>query len=143
MTAFHKTSGQAGDGKAERLQQQWGYFNQALDRLKEALAEPESSFLRDSVVKRFEITFEMAWKTMYRFLLLKGERMAPKAWDVLPVALQSLLITDARLWDQMREYRNDTSHEYDENKAVEIAAFVRQKGLAELERFQQHMAGKL
>lgn len=143
MTAFNQTSGQAGDGKAERLQQQWGYFNQALDRLKEALAEPESSFLRDSVVKRFEITFEMAWKTMYRFLILKGERMAPKAWDVLPVALQSLLITDARLWDQMREYRNDTSHEYDENKAVEIAAFVRQKGLAELERFQQHMAGKL
>lgn len=143
MTAFNQTSGQAGDGKAERLQQQWGYFNQALDRLKEALAEPESSFLRDSVVKRFEITFEMAWKTMYRFLLLKGERMAPKAWDVLPVALESLLITDARLWDQMREYRNDTSHEYDENKAVEIAAFVRQKGLAELERFQQHMAGKL
>ena len=143
MTAFNKTSGQAGDGKAERLQQQWGYFNRALDRLKEALAEPESSFLRDSVVKRFEITFEMAWKTMYRFLLLKGERMAPKAWDVLPVALESLLITDARLWDQMREYRNDTSHEYDENKAVEIAAFVRQKGLAELERFQQHMAGKL
>jgi hypothetical protein len=43
----------------------------------------------------------------------------------------------------MREYRNDTSHEYDENKAVEIAAFVRQKGLAELERFQLHMAGKL
>ena len=125
------------------MQQQWGYFNQALDRLKEALAEPESSFLRDSVVKRFEIAFEMAWKTMYRFLLLKGERMAPKAWDVLPVALESLLITDARLWDQMREYRNDTSHEYDENKAVEIAAFVRQKGLAELERFQQHMAGKL
>lgn len=143
MTAFNQTSGQAGDAKAERLQQQWGYFNQALDRLKEALAEPESSFLRDSVVKRFEITFEMAWKTMYRFLILKGERMAPKAWDVLPVALQSLLITDARLWDQMREYRNDTSHEYDENKAVEIAAFVRQKGLAELERFQQHMAGKL
>lgn len=143
MTAFNQTSGQAGDGKAERLQQQWGYFNQALDRLKEALAEPESSFLRDSVVKRFEITFEMAWKTMYRFLLLKGERMAPKAWDVLPVALESLLITDARLWDQMREYRNDTSHEYDENKAVEIAAFVRQKGLAELERFQLHMAGKL
>jgi nucleotidyltransferase substrate binding protein (TIGR01987 family) len=143
MTAFNQTSGQAGDGKAERLQQQWGYFNRALDRLKEALAEPESPFLRDSVVKRFEITFEMAWKTMYRFLLLKGERMAPKAWDVLPVALESLLIADARLWDQMREYRNDTSHEYDENKAVEIAAFVRQKGLAELERFQQHMAGKL
>ena len=99
-----------GGEKVERLAQQRGYFEQALARLQEALAEPESSFVRDSIVKRFEITFEMAWKTMFRFLVDKGERVAPKAWDVLPVAFESLLIDDPALWDRMRQYRNDTSH---------------------------------
>ncbi|HEX5786290.1 MAG TPA: HI0074 family nucleotidyltransferase substrate-binding subunit [Burkholderiaceae bacterium] len=129
--------------KQARFLQQWAYFNQAMARLTESLAEPESSFMRDSVVKRFEFTFEMAWKAMYRFLLLKGERMAPKAWDVLPVALESLLIEDARLWDQMREYRNDTSHEYDENKVIEVVAFVRHKAYAELQAFAQRMARRV
>jgi nucleotidyltransferase substrate binding protein (TIGR01987 family) len=126
--------------KVERLEQQRGYFEQALARLQEALAEPESSFVRDSIVKRFEITFEMAWKTMFRFLVDKGERVAPKAWDVLPVAFESLLIDDPALWDRMRQYRNDTSHEYNEAKAVEIAAFVRAHGQGAFERFAAEMA---
>lgn len=112
--------------KIERYELQLEYFEKSLARLKEALAENENSFVRDSIVKRFEITFEMAWKTMFRYLADKGERMAAKAWDVIPVAFQSLLISDAALWDKMREYRNDTSHEYNEQKATEISAFVRQ-----------------
>lgn len=132
-----------GGEKVERLAQQQAYFMKALVRLQEALAEPESSFVRDSIVKRFEMAFEMAWKTMFRFLVDKGERIAPKAWDVLPVAFESLLIEDAALWDRMRQYRNDTSHEYNEAKAVEIAAFVRAQGAAELERFAAAMARRL
>ncbi len=110
---------------AERLELQFEYFEKALARLKEALAENESSFVRDSIVQRFELTFEMAWKTLFRFLADKGESMAFKAFAVLPVAFEAHLITDADQWDQMREYRNDTSHEYNEAKAIEIAGFVR------------------
>lgn len=129
--------------KVARLAQQYQYFLKALQRLKEALAEPESSFVRDAIVKRFEMTFEMAWKTMFRFLADKGERVAPKAWDVLPLAFESLLIEDGALWDRMREYRNDTSHEYNEVKAVEIAAFVRQHGLKAFELFAAEMARRM
>lgn len=129
--------------KVGRLAQQYQYFLKALERLQEALAEPESSFVRDSIVKRFEITFEMAWKTMFRFLTDKGERVAPKAWDVLPLAFESLLIEDGALWDRMREYRNDTSHEYNEAKAVEISAFVRLHGVDAFERFAAEMARRV
>lgn len=59
------------------------------------------------------------------FELAKGERIAAKAWDVLPVAFESLLIEDAETWDRMRSYRNESSHEYKLSKAIEIAAFVR------------------
>lgn len=117
----------------ERFELQLEYFGKALARLKEALAEDETSFVRDSVIQRFEMTFEMAWKSAFRFLSDRGEKLSAKAWDVIPVAFESGLIADADLWDRMREYRNDTSHEYNEQKAIEIAGFVRQFGASALE----------
>jgi nucleotidyltransferase substrate binding protein (TIGR01987 family) len=128
-----------GKYEAERFELQREYFNKALDRLQEALAQSEDAFIRDSIIQRFEMTFEMAWKSLYRYLSDKGEDLAPKAWDVLPVAFQSRLIADADLWDQMRAYRNDTSHEYNEARAMEIVAFVRQQGVQALEALRQEL----
>lgn len=111
--------------RIERYELQREFFGKALSRLMEALAENETSFLRDSIIQRFEITFEMAWKTLFRYLVDRGESVAAKAWDVLPVAFESKLIADPQLWDKMREYRNDSSHEYNEAKAIELSAFIR------------------
>ena len=118
----------------ERIEDQLDYFESAVARLKEALGRDEDEFMRDSIIQRFEFTFEMAWKTMFRYLTDKGEKLAPKAWDVLPVAFESHLIGDAEVWQQMRDYRNDTSHEYNRVKAVEVSAFVREHGAAALEQ---------
>ena len=129
--------------KIDRLDLQFEHFEKALERLKEALDEAESSFVRDSIIKRFEVTFEMAWKTMFRYLIDKGEKIAPKAWDVIPVAFQSLLIADAQLWDQMRTYRNDTSHEYNEARAIELSAFVRNHGTQAFDALSIEMQQRL
>ena len=128
--------------RVDRFELQFEHFQKSLARLKEALAEDETSFVRDSIIKRFEVTFEMAWKTMFRFLVDKGERIAPKAWDVIPVAFQSLLIPEAAPWDKMREYRNDTSHEYNESRAVEISAFVRSDAVLAFDRLQAEMLNR-
>jgi nucleotidyltransferase substrate binding protein (TIGR01987 family) len=124
---------------AERFDLQRENFEKALRRLHEALAQPEDSFVRDSIVQRFEFTFEMAWKTLYRFLRDKGENVAAKAWDVLPVAFESRLISDAEAWERLREYRNDTSHEYDEARAALIVAYIRDAGVAALDALQAEM----
>ena len=129
--------------KIDRLDLQFEHFEKSLVRLKESLAEAESSFLRDSIIKRFEVTFEMAWKTMFRFLVDKGEKIAPKAWDVIPVAFESLLIADAQLWDQMRTYRNDTSHEYNEVRAIELSAYVRSHAVPAFEALLVEMQKRL
>jgi len=110
-----------------RYEQQADYFDQALARLGAVLQVAENEIVRDALIQRFEFTYEMAWKTMFRFLVAKGERVAAKAWDVLPVAFQSQLIADADTWERMRAMRNDMSHEYDRAKAVAVAAFVREK----------------
>lgn len=128
--------------KVDRFDLQLEHFQKSLARLKEALAEDETSFVRDSIIKRFEVTFEMAWKTVYRYLLDKGERLAPTAWDVIPKAFQYTLIEDADLWNEMRAFRNDTSHEYNEAKAIEIAAFVRAGGVQALEKLEAEMQSR-
>ena len=66
--------------RVDRFELQFEHFQKSLARLKEALAEDETSFVRDSIIKRFEVTFEMAWKTMFRFLVDKGERIAISAF---------------------------------------------------------------
>jgi nucleotidyltransferase substrate binding protein (TIGR01987 family) len=128
--------------KVDRFDLQLEHFQKSLARLNEALAEDETSFVRDSIIKRFEVTFEMAWKTVYRYLLDKGERLAPTAWDVIPKAFQYTLIEDADLWNEMRAFRNDTSHEYNEAKAIEIAAFVRAGGVQALEKLEAEMLSR-
>jgi nucleotidyltransferase substrate binding protein (TIGR01987 family) len=126
--------------EAERYALQRQTFEKALARLGEVLARPEDDVVRDALIQRFEFTFEMAWKSLFRFLATKGERVAAKAWDVLPVAFSARLIEDADVWERMREYRNDMSHEYDEAKAVAVAAFVRDSAYPALKALQAELA---
>ena len=120
----------------ERYHLQRATFAQALRRLEDALAQPDSEFIRDAIIQCFEFTFEMGWKTLFRYLALKGERIAAKAWDVLPAAFEARLIEDADAWMQLREYRNDTSHEYDQDKAAQVVQFLRGPGIAALRRLE-------
>lgn len=126
----------------ERYTLQRDNFERALARLGDVLKRSEDDVVRDSIIQRFEFTFEMAWKTLFRYLLLKGERVGAKAWDVLPAAFEAGLLDDAEAWDRMRDYRNDTSHEYNEVKAIEVAAYVRQTGFPAMQRLQAEMANR-
>lgn len=100
-------------------------FERALHRLKDVLAQPENEYIRDAVIQRFEFTFEMAWKTMYRWLRARGVDVTEDAFSVIPEAFRRRLLADERQWGAMRKYRNLTSHTYNEPVALEVAAFVR------------------
>ena len=89
------------------------------------LAEPENDFIRDATIKRFEFTFEAAWKAMYRWLRARGIDLDEDAYSTIPQAFKRRLITDEKRWGDMRRYRNLTSHTYNQQLAVEVAAFVR------------------
>ena len=105
------------------------HFERALMRLREALEQPENDFIRDSVIQRFEFTFEAAWKAMYRWLRARGNDVDEEAASVSPLAFKLRLIEDEKGWGQTRKYRNKTSHTYDEAVAIEVAAFVRQEAV--------------
>jgi nucleotidyltransferase substrate binding protein (TIGR01987 family) len=96
-----------------------GAFEQALQRFREVLAEPETTVVRDAAIKRFEFTFELGWKATQRFLRAQGiVSRSPK--QCLQEAFAFGLVQDNPLWIRMLEDRNLTVHTYDERTAQKI-----------------------
>ena len=107
-----------------KLETKLDNFTRALQRLKEAVAEfgqdHASDVVRDGVIQRFELTYELAWKTTKEYLELIGivDRNSPKA--VIKEAYAQKLIVDEETWLLMLDDRNMTSHVYKEEMAEEI-----------------------
>lgn len=109
-------------------------FADALTALQEAAGEIEDRKGRDSLLLRYVFTFEMAWQSMRQVLQDRGDTETPRvAFATLETAFKVGFIRDAGLWKAMREARNGVVHAYDEEEAIKLAAFVRQRALPELE----------
>jgi len=114
----------------DRFDQRLAQFRDALAALKLALEQPEDEFVRDSIIKRFELSFEIARKAMHQWLVDQEEipyESTKKA--VMEAAFKTALVIDADLWTDIAVARNDASHEYDKTKALEIVAFVRARAV--------------
>ena len=91
--------------------------------------------LRDSVIQRFEYSYELAWKQMQRWL---RENTSPEAADPLSrrdlyrLAARYGLIEDPAAWFAYHHARNISTHTYREEHAEEaLAAALRFAGDAE------------
>lgn len=104
-------------------------FLKALSRLEEGLvryqADVSDAQLRDGLIQRFEFTYELAYKTIRRYL--EGASPTPGEFDgaefafvIRSAAEQNLLLRDLKAWKRYRELRGKTSHTYDEDVAVEV-----------------------
>lgn len=103
----------------EKLQVNLRQLKQANQRLNEALEQPFNEFIRDSVIQRFEFTFELAWKTMK--IALKFYSVYENTPSrILKEALKAKIIDDLDTWEAMLEGRNSTSHVYNEGDAQTI-----------------------
>lgn len=78
----------------------------------------------DATVRRFEFTFELAWKFLKDYFLEKGLSLNyPK--EIIKEAFAAGLIDKENLWLQMLSDRNMTSHTCDEKLADEIYARIK------------------
>lgn len=97
-------------------------FNKALTSLKTALAEPENPIVRDSVIKRFEFTYELAWKNVKVYLndKLGVDVFSPK--DVFRELRTNSLISDEKTETLlvMVDERNKIIHSYNEKFSNEL-----------------------
>ena len=85
------------------------------------LSEIERDGLRSGAIQKFEITYELAWKLMARWLNTNvtaeiANGVSKK--ELFRLAAQHGLIADVDAWIQHHEARNATSHLYDEEEAT-------------------------
>ncbi len=82
---------------------------------------PQNEELREAVIRRFEFTFELVWKTLKR--QLEQEVAEPASvdrlafHDLLREAAERGLLTNAEAWMEYRRQRNITAHTHNEVKA--------------------------
>lgn len=94
-----------------KLSELIGSLEQAINRLSEALALPKDSVVRDSAVKRFELTFDLAWKAIKAWVEERGLTCAsPKS--CFQEAYRQALVEYEEIWLEMIELRNLTVHTY-------------------------------
>lgn len=111
----------------DKLALQLGKFRRALAAFEAAIAEDQGDIKsRNSLLLSYVFTFEMAWNAMKAWLAAHGLNTPAYAAAVLKAALQGQLIDDAAGWEKLKDHRNNVSHAYDEDMAIEIAAHIRQ-----------------
>ena len=100
-------------------------YKKALAKLSEAVDmdfDSLSDLEKEGLIQRFEFTYELAWKTLWRLLKEKGRpNLVERPIPVIDQALNDGYLTDEEGWKKMRASRNLTSHTYDEATANEIA----------------------
>jgi len=77
--------------------------------------------LRDSVIQRFEYTYELSWKFMkYLWRYNENEIETITSYQAIKIAFKAWYIDDMKKWFKMIDYRNKTSREYMENIANDL-----------------------
>ncbi|GAB3505489.1 nucleotidyltransferase substrate binding protein [Spirosoma knui] len=108
-----------------RWQQRFVNFNKALSQLNKFVAKGELNELEEQgLIKAFEYTYELAWKTLQDFLRDKGYLDIARPKPVIEQAFQDGYI-DGLAWVRMGKSRNLTNHTYNEETANEIAEAAR------------------
>lgn len=123
-----KDTGKVLYSATKKLRAEDGLYNfaNALNKFTEVVDKEEfyknegfGDIYLDLLVKRFEFTYEMAWKSLKRYLDYIGiDAKNPRA--VFKEAYAQQIITDENIWLDMIEQRNLTSHIYDEFEISEI-----------------------
>ncbi|MBU0507152.1 MAG: nucleotidyltransferase substrate binding protein [bacterium] len=111
-----------------RWKQRFESFGQALERLEEALEQEAWKELeQDGVIKRFEFTFELAWKTLQDFYEFEGLLNIHGPKQVLKQAFHDGLIADGEGWIEILKDRNLMAHTYDAEASQSLFEKIRNK----------------
>ena len=83
--------------------------------------------IRDAVIQRFEYTYSLSLKILSRFINYRSSEIVPTMTfnEIIRKSNQfGLLRNDLETWDKYRQYRNMTSHTYDENIAKQVVSII-------------------
>lgn len=95
-------------------------FAQSFRRFEEILKEKKNDIVRDSAIKRFEIVFDLGWKTLKAFLEKEHNISCVSPKNCFREAFRVGLISYDDYWLKLVDDRNYTAHTYNEILAEKI-----------------------
>ncbi|MBD8487366.1 nucleotidyltransferase substrate binding protein [Echinicola sp. CAU 1574] len=142
-----------------RWEQRFANYNKALLKLEQAveyirenyyhegeydeqLFEKGEDIVKEGLIQRFEYTHELAWNVMKDFLKERGNIEIYGSRDATREAFSTGLIREGKIWMEMIQSRNKTSHTYNEDTAQEIFSKILEEYFPELLAFRVIMKEK-
>ena len=108
-----------------RWEQRFINYGKALAQLKKFLDKGELSELEaQGLIKAFEYTYELAWKTLSDLLKELGFEDVVGPRPVIEESFNQRLIHNGKSWLQMIKSRNLTSHTYNTDTAQQISTEI-------------------
>jgi nucleotidyltransferase substrate binding protein (TIGR01987 family) len=126
-----------------RWKQRFANYKKALVNLAKtvewAKTHNEPDIVNLSIIKAFELTFELSWNVMKDFLKSKGNVKIFGSLDSVRYAFQNGLLSDGQVWMDMIKDSNKATHTYDLADAEDIVQKITSQYLAEFLVFAQSM----
>jgi nucleotidyltransferase substrate binding protein (TIGR01987 family) len=127
-----------------RWRQRFHDFDRTVRQLTTALAlpPPHAEFAdvhRAGIIKMFEFTFELAWKTLKDYLYAEGV-VAKSPRQTIQEAFQMGIVDNGHHWMEALEARSRMAHTYDDEDSIEAETVIRHNFhpmLLELHQFFQ------
>jgi nucleotidyltransferase substrate binding protein (TIGR01987 family) len=108
--------------------QRFSNYKKAFLQLEKFLAIKNlNEFERQGMIKAFEYTYELSWKTLQDLLEEKGYQNIVGPKPVIQQSFQDGYILNGEGWMKMHISRNLTSHTYNEDTALEISNSITQE----------------
>jgi len=129
-----------------RWQQRFNNFSKSCTLLSEIADynhENTIAIIREGFIQRFEIAFDLAWKTLKDYLDYLGHNTQPSPRLIIKEAFAASLIKDGQVFIDMLDARNMMSHTYDEETFNEIFLQVKQSFEPALQDLSAHLRGQL
>ena len=119
-----------------RCHQRFENLQRALKQLQAAItahdAKPDDELIVIALIKAYEFSFELSWKTLKDLLAWNGlDVKLPR--EVLKQAFATGLLENGQLWIDMLEQRNLMAHTYDQARAQQAAALICERYWPELQ----------
>lgn len=92
-------------------------------------SDKSNIYMRDSMIQRFEYTYSLSLKMIKRYFsqsAFEKENIDGMTFNemIRTANRMDLLRSNLEMWDNYRQKRNLTSHTYDENLALDVAAII-------------------
>ena len=98
---------------------------------------------QEGLVKRYEFTFELAWKTMNDYLEKEGLTETDSPRDVINTAFKAGYIAEQQKWIDMLIASDNISHQYDKTTLKVLVNQITNEFYQEIRQLVFFLKGKL